>query len=114
MKSKFGKSSATVISEKAAAARQDARVAEKKHVEEQEARRAAKLSGRPLLCESSGGGRPASANLAYLQATTKMLGIMAAHGETQPAQQLPPEARARLEEAQLEKELQDKWKGGRK
>lgn len=114
MKSKFGKSSATVISEKAAAARRDARAAEKKHVEEQEARLAAKLAGRPLLCESSGGGRPASANLAYLQATTKMLDIMAAHGEAQPARQLPPEARARLEEAQLEKDLQDKWRGGAK
>jgi len=85
LKSKFGKSSATVISEKAAAARRDARAAEKKHVAEQEARRAKKLAGRPLLCESSSGARPASANLAYLQATTKMLGIMSAHGESQPA-----------------------------
>ena len=82
LQSKFGKSSSTIINEKAAEARRDARAAEKKHVAEQEARRAKKLAGRPLLCESSTGARPASANLAYLQATTKMLGIMSAHGES--------------------------------
>ena len=81
---------------------------------EQKAKLEAKLAGRPLLCESSGGGRPASANLAYLQATTKMLGIMAAHGESQPAQHLPPGERAKFEEAQIEQELRDKWKGGKK
>lgn len=114
MKSKFGKSSATLISEKAAERRRDARIAEKKHMADMEASRAARLAGRPLLCESVGSGRPQSANLAYLQATTKMLGIMKEAGEGNPEQQLSGEARAKLEEAKLEKELRDKWKGGNK
>lgn len=76
MKAKFGKSSATVISEKAAERRREAHAAEKKHKADMEASMAAKLAGRPLLCESVGSGRPQSANLAYLRATTKYLDIV--------------------------------------